>query len=107
MFYWFNRTQRGYWVLKSEDSLDQYPDIVGEATVGLGYSEEVWEKFLEEHKDTVVLRTDDNPACVGWELDRDLENLTDEQAEEQFGPKPEEFINYKLHNVKLLEDGSS
>ena len=99
MFYWFNKTTSGYWVLKSEDSLDLYPDIVGEATVGLGYNEEVWQKFLEEHKDTVVLRTDDNPACIGWEMDRDLEDLTDEQAEEQFGPKPEEFINYKLHNV--------
>lgn len=99
MFYWFNKTKTGYWIMKVEQDLSEWPDVAGTAEIGLGYKAQVLQDFLKEVEDYPVVYTEDNPLFNAWEVEQQDSDLDDEQMTKRFGPKPEEFVNYELRNV--------
>ena len=99
VWYWFNKTERGFWAMKTDEPIAQWPEVVGTVEIGFGYNDTTFTDFLTAHKESLVVYTEDNPKLKNYEVEQEDSELTDEQMLEQFGPRPEEFIDYKLYNV--------
>ncbi len=84
--------------METSDPLAEWPDVVGTSEIGIGYKDTTFSDFLEAHKDSLVVYTDDNPKLRHYEVEQEDSDLDDEQMLEQYGPRPEEFVNYKLYN---------